>query len=360
MFRSATAAVRRFLGIPNPDGVFKRQQQFEIDMAVLLTVMSGKDVQDVVQLDAKEVQASVKEICTDQISKMFSCLHLADVETGGLFAKNHKMGSNSRTHSVKYDSKSDGQTNPSFFKPEYCAPGFLDAVKNRHGFNLSVEESLIEGAGYGVICNGIAPAGSIVAIYPGSSYLAFQVERIQKKFQQSTGLLSLSMRPATSTEYLRAFYDLFGTKKQPNLHMAQRYDGGTVNSKIGGKARFRNCFAVGHMINHPPPKYTPNVLICPFDFDNDYMRKQSASFDNYIPNELYTNPNIFPRWMSRLREKQSLVPSLVFVASREIQDGEELLVNYRFNPKLEKLWPAWYTPVDSHEDAERWASISND
>jgi hypothetical protein len=44
--------------------------------------------------------------------------------------------------------------------------------------------------------------------------------------------------------------------------------------------------------------------------------------------------------------------SVALVAIRPIQQGEELFLNYRLNPKL-KL-PEWYHPVDEQEDRRRW------
>jgi hypothetical protein len=49
---------------------------------------------------------------------------------------------------------------------------------------------------------------------------------------------------------------------------------------------------------------------------------------------------------------------LALVALRRIPAGEELLQAYRLNPAAPAK-PAWYTPVDSEEDARRWAVRSS-
>lgn len=50
-------------------------------------------------------------------------------------------------------------------------------------------------------------------------------------------------------------------------------------------------------------------------------------------------------------EQLGVVKGLAFVAIRQIQD-EEVLLNYRLNPQVQK--PAWYAPVDVEEDKRRW------
>ena len=44
--------------------------------------------------------------------------------------------------------------------------------------------------------------------------------------------------------------------------------------------------------------------------------------------------------------------SLVLVATRGLQDGEELFLNYRLSPGKR---PDWYRAVDAEEDVRRWA-----
>ena len=49
--------------------------------------------------------------------------------------------------------------------------------------------------------------------------------------------------------------------------------------------------------------------------------------------------------------QSAVVKGLAFVAVRRIHD-EEILLNYRLNPQVQK--PEWYTPVDVEEDKRRW------
>lgn len=50
----------------------------------------------------------------------------------------------------------------------------------------------------------------------------------------------------------------------------------------------------------------------------------------------------------------AVVPGIAFVATRSIEHGEELFVNYRLNPGVVGGLPKWYEAVDSEEDALRW------
>ena len=45
--------------------------------------------------------------------------------------------------------------------------------------------------------------------------------------------------------------------------------------------------------------------------------------------------------------------SVVYLAARPLEDGEELFVDYRLNPFAGPL-PEWYTPFDSAGAMRRW------
>ena len=46
-------------------------------------------------------------------------------------------------------------------------------------------------------------------------------------------------------------------------------------------------------------------------------------------------------------------PSIALIASREIEEGEELLLDYRLNTKGDL--PEWYSVVDEEESSRRWS-----
>jgi hypothetical protein len=43
---------------------------------------------------------------------------------------------------------------------------------------------------------------------------------------------------------------------------------------------------------------------------------------------------------------------LAFISTAEIEDGEELFLNYRYNP--DNALPDWYTSVDAEADRKMW------
>lgn len=65
-----------------------------------------------------------------------------------------------------------------------------------------------------------------------------------------------------------------------------------------------------------------------------------------MPNVMYSDTHT-----AAAAAAASVIKGLAFVAIRHIQD-EEILLNYRLNPQVQK--PAWYAPVDVEEDRRRW------
>jgi hypothetical protein len=47
-----------------------------------------------------------------------------------------------------------------------------------------------------------------------------------------------------------------------------------------------------------------------------------------------------------------MAQGVAFVSTADIDDGDELFLNYRYNP--DNTLPDWYTPVDIDSDREMW------
>jgi len=207
-------------------------------------------------------------------------------------------------------------------------------------------------AGQGVFMRGNAPAGKVAALYPGIVYFPFQVQEIQDaRFRRGDD------DPAAMKRYADLFLMEDGS---PNMHITQLYDGTTINAKEGSVSRKANVFAVGHKVNHPPKGLLPNVMLCPFTFTGAMMKsmeERAQDVNDYIPNKLIDDPQLKTIGMDWiLSRKDELLRSLAYVAIREIEDGEELFINYRYDPKLdESLLPDWYEPVDPEGDKLRWS-----
>jgi len=62
------------------------------------------------------------------------------------------------------------------------------------------------------------------------------------------------------------------------------------------------------------------------------------------------------RSLPKLAER--LMPSIIFIALRDIDDGEEILGDYRLNPEFE--YPKWYTALDEELAKKRWERLFDD
>lgn len=115
-------------------------------------------------------------------------------------------------------------------------------------------------------------------------------------------------------------------------------DGFRADQRVGCKSPF----AVGQLINHPRRGVRPNV-------DWQEFRWPDAAGPG-VANRLhrglwYMDPATgeavdMPGQASELRVP---LPGIAIVATRTLRPGEELFMNYRFNPP----YPPWYSPVDA-------------
>jgi hypothetical protein len=128
-----------------------------------------------------------------------------------------------------------------------------------------------------------------------------------------------------------------------NPYLMSRSDNSVIDAMpyaANGGPEHEGVLAEGHMIRHPRPDEEANVM--PFSYNVD------PSFPKHllplIPNKYYKHPGL-------LYYSRSPMRTIVFVATRHIQD-EELLLNYRLHPDSEL--PSWYTSQDTEEARERW------
>lgn len=207
-------------------------------------------------------------------------------------------------------------------------------------------------AGQGVFARGRATQGTVVALYPGEVYVPYQVKRLVDDFHRA--------RASGDPGPQRRFEAVFGTPERPNAHAMERFDGNVLVASEGSVASRPNYFAVGHKINHPPRGAAPNVVACPLDLTRGFMERmdaQGAAFRSYVPNRFHESPELMADWQWKmyLVERDVEVPTVAFVATRDIADGEELFLNYRYNPDVEiGSVPEWYHHVNVEEDRMRW------
>ena len=232
----------------------------------------------------------------------------------------------------------------------------IAGLENPEQANVRVEPSLAENAGDGVFCLNGAPAGTLLCVHPGTIHSATSVRLAS---EQGTGRL-----------YERIFVNDLS-------HCVQLFDGTVIDAGNESQGEWQpHPFAVGHKCNHPPKGVLPNVMKCAFwwnpaphvnvVFPGYPEKPKQESDDDDDDDQNVPERNIKSAEKLSLVEKirkelgfttsgseSGLVRGLGFVTTREVVPGEELFVNYRYNPKVTP--PPWYHPVDVQEDEARWS-----
>ncbi|KAN0008866.1 hypothetical protein ACTFIU_009532 [Dictyostelium citrinum] len=220
-------------------------------------------------------------------------------------------------------------------------------INHPRGFKLHVRKSDInhEEAGYGVHIEGECVPGTVVAIYPGDTFDGNNIPS----------------HVISENDYMMSRYD--GTvidgrswnKRADELILKEKFF-----KKLGTKSSgtdllcYKNPFAIGNFINHPPiikdlnngkdtdQTKEPNVIAYSYNFRTNFPNHLS----HYIPNKTVTEHSIF-------NDTSVLRRSLLLIAFKPIKD-QEVFLNYRFNPDLP--YPNWYKQPDLEEAKRRWGS----
>jgi hypothetical protein len=112
-------------------------------------------------------------------------------------------------------------------------------------------------------------------------------------------------------------------------------------------------FAYAHFANHPPEGTKPNVVVASVDValdDADAYLRRFVPNVNVTPDE--NDEASYEGLLSIMSDSKRTMSKRFSDASRDIEDGEEVWLNYRLSTHVEP--PAWYTRVDAEEDARRW------
>jgi hypothetical protein len=160
--------------------------------------------------------------------------------------------------------------------------------------------------------------------------------------------------------------------------------------------KFRNPFAIGQYVNHPPPGQEPNLMSYQWSFSSDPDQPEyiPPELRSLIPHEIQRShsrlafwegdwPGSRPwrRWWRRWRARNNKnnttsttaaaaadddddessrttaeIPSVLLVATKFIPAGHELFLNYRYNPR--HPYPDWYHQPDPAEAERRWGKVS--
>jgi len=215
------------------------------------------------------------------------------------------------------------------------------------GYSTIALLSTIPHAGRGLFVDGFAPAGSIVAFFPGSVW--------PKEY-----LLNMNTNSS-----------LF--KEDPNLQLSIRYDDILIDSRKSPYTvlsnKMSNPFAIAHIANHPPllsqiisasskvpttdSVVPPNCSTVMINF-TEKMNLKKRDLQRYMPNTyarppMLLGPTAFDRDVIELH-------GIGLMASRDVCN-EELFYDYRLSPGQGE-YPDWYTIVDEEELRNRWYSTT--
>eukprot|EP00127_Corallochytrium_limacisporum_P003545 Clim_evm28s150 gene=Clim_evmTU28s150 len=209
--------------------------------------------------------------------------------------------------------------------------------------------SLVKGAGSGVFLEKVnetefdtdqIPPGTVVGLYPGEIIHPTRPEVLIPLIQDEHW-----------REYAYARRDgvIIAPKADQdfNIYRPLMVDDEGLRQSQGDVVRLpvHNPLAIGHLLNHPEQGVEPNVMA----FQHDIIEK------NY---DLHIAERFLPlSWRGRPRFPwnitETLFPTVAIITTRWVKEGEELYLNYRYNPDLER--PSWYHPVDEEEDRRRWS-----
>ncbi|KAI5677205.1 hypothetical protein M9H77_08155 [Catharanthus roseus] len=257
-------------------------------------------------------------------------------------------------------------------------------LKDLKGYTLDIKPSQVphNDAGQGLILNGEADVGSVIAFYPGVIYSPAYYQYIPgypRVDAQNSYLITrydgtvINAQPWGFGGESREIWKGYSvSESKPNFEVAEKgsdkiwkilskpLDGGGASGMKGDLLERRNPLALGHFANHPGKNMTPNVMVCPYDFP-----LTEKSMRTYIPNISFGNGDEvnmkrlgsfwFKSWKSGNGGSYDIpvLKSLILVATRAICD-EEILLNYRLSNSKRRR-PSWYIPVDEEEDRRRWS-----
>ena len=187
-------------------------------------------------------------------------------------------------------------------------------IRNEIGHSVLALKSTVTGAGRGVFLDGKAMEGSLVAFIPG------QVLPKEYLINPSPALESYLSQDYTHQLSLRSDDILIDSRKSPY----------TVLDEEGS-----NPWAIGHIINHPPPNVIPNCRTVMINF-TEPMNLRSTGLMRYVPNAYKRNPMLVG---PRLLERDNIVMHGMAIMTRRDVANEELFYDYKFTGNDN---PKWY------------------
>ena len=195
--------------------------------------------------------------------------------------------------------------------------------RQKMGYSTIALKSTITNGGRGIYIDGFAPAGSIVAFFPGDVW------------------------PKEHLLNLNAIASYFN--KDPRMHLSIRHDDIMIDAR---KAPYTvlddvnsNAFAVAHIANHPSMLDQPNCSTLAIDFVEN-MQLKETNIEKFVPNTYKKKPMLLGPQALDYEEIQ--MHSMGLISNRDLQN-EEIFYDYRLTLGDGVPYPAWYHVCNKEE-----------
>jgi len=195
---------------------------------------------------------------------------------------------------------------------------------------LYVAESKIKNANYGVFVQTQCYADEIISLYPGEYYPPRPLSCVVT--------IDGSPIPHISDVILENFYN-----SNYKISLSDEYcaSNGYIDALNCLNNKTMNPYAIAHLINHSKTKRNVKPLV--FDW-NEYKTYNN----NVIPSELLkvNQLAIDKSWyidhvsgeVVKIHENCADLKGIAFVSTRDINEGEELYLDYKFEKGNEPIW----------------------
>lgn len=202
-------------------------------------------------------------------------------------------------------------------------------VKRQLGYATVSLRSTLPDAGRGIFVDGFAPAGSVVAFFPGEVW--------PKEFLQTTAIAS-HFQDDDNFQLSIRYDDILVDSRNSPCVVLDHHTGGNVGS---------NPWAVGHLANHAPPNCRP----LPLNYTTEMGLERELR--RFVPNSYARTPPLLGNNAAFEREDVYL-HGMVLVTMRDVEN-EELFYDYRLNEDVAgAASPDWYQACDEEESRNRW------
>jgi hypothetical protein len=198
-------------------------------------------------------------------------------------------------------------------------------------FNTYIDKSSIPGdSGNGLFAKSFIPKGTLISFYPGAYYPPLPLWTVGLP----DGLIATDLRPT-------------GRGRFEDAYRIYHSNGGYFDGLKG----VSSPIALAHLINHPPRIFSPNVVSIDFLWKS-LCKSTGLSLNHptiHTLNQLAVGTDWFldpiTEEIVKIKESPNYpLAGIVFVSSKDIQPGQELFYDYRYDVKVYK--PDWYEPVE--------------